>query len=34
VMAATLLAVLPLLIAYFFLQRFFVEGIALSGIKG
>jgi multiple sugar transport system permease protein len=34
VMAATLLAILPLAVAYLFLQRFFVEGIALSGIKG
>jgi multiple sugar transport system permease protein len=34
VMAATILAILPLLAVYAFLQRFFVEGIALSGIKG
>jgi ABC-type glycerol-3-phosphate transport system permease component len=34
VMAATLLAIVPLLTVYVFLQRFFVEGIALSGIKG
>lgn len=34
VMAATILAILPLLAVYVFLQRFFVEGIALSGIKG
>jgi len=34
VMASTILAILPLLIVYVFLQRFFVEGIALSGIKG
>lgn len=34
VMAATILAILPLAVTYLFLQRFFVEGIALSGIKG
>jgi ABC-type sugar transport system, permease component len=34
VMAATILAIAPLLVIYAFLQRFFVEGIALSGIKG
>ncbi len=34
VMAATILAIVPLLTVYVFLQRFFVEGIALSGIKG
>ncbi len=34
VMAATVLAILPLLAVYVFLQRFFIEGIALSGIKG
>jgi multiple sugar transport system permease protein len=34
VMAATILAILPLVVAYLAAQRFFVEGIALSGIKG
>ncbi len=33
-MAATLLAILPLAAAYLAAQRFFVEGIALSGVKG
>jgi multiple sugar transport system permease protein len=32
--AASLLAVLPVLIIYIFAQRRFVEGIALSGLKG
>ena len=34
VMAATLLSILPLLILFVFAQKFFIEGIALSGIKG
>lgn len=34
VMAAALLSVLPIVIAFLLLRRFFVEGIALSGIKG
>lgn len=34
VMAATILSVLPLVVIYLFLQRFFIEGIALSGTKG
>jgi len=33
-MAATLLAILPMVAAFLLAQRFFVEGIALSGIKG
>ncbi len=33
-MAATTLSILPLLIAYFILQRFFVESIDRSGITG
>jgi multiple sugar transport system permease protein len=33
-MAAMLLAILPLAAAYLAAQRFFVEGIALSGVKG
>ncbi|GHT68430.1 ABC transporter permease [Spirochaetia bacterium] len=34
VMAATLLSITPLLALFVFAQRFFIEGIALSGIKG
>lgn len=34
VAALTILALLPLLLIYIFMQRFFVEGIATSGIKG
>jgi multiple sugar transport system permease protein len=34
VMAATLLSVSPLVLFFVFAQRFFIEGIALSGIKG
>lgn len=34
VMAATLLAILPLVVVFLAMQRFFVEGIALSGVKG
>ncbi len=33
-MAGSLLAVLPLVIIYFFAQRQFIEGITLTGIKG
>jgi multiple sugar transport system permease protein len=33
-MAGSLLAVLPIIIIFIFNQRFFVEGIKLSGIKG
>jgi multiple sugar transport system permease protein len=32
--AASMLAVLPVLIVYFVAQRRFVEGIALTGLKG
>lgn len=32
--AASLLAVLPVLLVYFFAQRRFIEGIALTGLKG
>ena len=32
-MAATLISVLPILVLYTFLQKYFVEGIALSGLK-
>jgi multiple sugar transport system permease protein len=34
VMAATLLSIMPLVAVFVFAQRFFIEGIALSGIKG
>jgi multiple sugar transport system permease protein len=34
VMAGAVLAILPVLVLYLFLQRFFIEGIAMSGIKG
>jgi len=33
-MAATTLASLPMVIAFLSAQRFFVEGIAMTGIKG
>ena len=33
-MAATLLSLAPIMIIYMFTQRYFVEGLALSGIKG
>jgi len=33
-MAGTTIVLLPVLIVYFFAQRFFIEGITLSGIKG
>ena len=33
-MAGSLLAILPVIIVFIFTQRFFVEGIKLSGIKG
>jgi multiple sugar transport system permease protein len=33
-MAAATLAVLPVLIAFFFAQRSFIEGITLTGVKG
>lgn len=32
-MAASTLAILPIVILFFFLQRFFIEGIARSGLK-
>lgn len=34
VMAATCLSVLPIIILFFFAQRTFIEGIALTGLKG
>jgi len=33
-MAATLLAMLPVLVVFFFAQKVFVEGITLTGVKG
>lgn len=33
-MAASLLAVLPMIAIFFFAQRYFIEGIAFSGLKG
>ena len=33
-MAGTMLSVLPLLIVYFFLQRYFVESVDRTGITG
>jgi multiple sugar transport system permease protein len=33
-MAATLLCLAPVMILYMFTQRYFIEGIAISGIKG
>ncbi len=32
-MAGALISILPLLIVFFFAQRFFIEGIALTGVK-
>ena len=34
VMAASTLSVLPILIVFFFAQKYFVEGVVLTGIKG
>ena len=33
-MAVVMLATLPILVLYLFFQRYFVEGIAASGVKG
>ena len=33
-MAGTTLSVLPTLIVFIFLQRYFIRGIALTGLKG
>jgi multiple sugar transport system permease protein len=33
-MAASLLVLLPTLILFFSLQKYFVEGISITGIKG
>lgn len=34
IMAATCMSVLPIIITFFFAQRTFIEGIALTGLKG
>ena len=33
-MAASVMMVLPVVLLFFFLQRYFIEGIALTGLKG
>ncbi len=33
-MAMVVLATIPILVLYIFFQRYFVEGIAASGVKG
>jgi multiple sugar transport system permease protein len=33
-MAGTCISIIPMLLLYMFCQRYFVEGIALTGIKG
>jgi multiple sugar transport system permease protein len=33
-MAASLVTMLPLLLLFFFLQRYFIQGIVISGVKG
>ena len=32
--AASILGVLPTIILFFFAQRYFVQGIVISGVKG
>lgn len=34
IMAMSLVSILPILVIFFFLQRYFVEGIAVHGVKG
>jgi multiple sugar transport system permease protein len=34
VMAGAVLSILPILLVFILLQRYFIEGIAMSGIKG
>ena len=34
VAALTIIALVPLLIVYIFLQKYFVEGVATTGVKG
>jgi ABC-type glycerol-3-phosphate transport system permease component len=33
-MAVIVIATIPILVLYIFFQRYFVEGIAASGVKG
>jgi multiple sugar transport system permease protein len=33
-MAAATVSVLPIIIIYIFAQRYFIEGVVLSGVKG
>jgi multiple sugar transport system permease protein len=33
-MAGSVMATLPILIVFFFAQKYFIKGITLSGIKG
>ena len=33
-MAGSLISILPILVIYIFAQKYFVQGIALTGIKG
>jgi multiple sugar transport system permease protein len=33
-MATVVMATLPILILYIFFQRYFIEGIAATGVKG
>jgi multiple sugar transport system permease protein len=34
VMAASTLSILPILLVFFFAQKYFVQGVVLTGIKG
>ncbi|HRR90883.1 MAG TPA: carbohydrate ABC transporter permease, partial [bacterium] len=33
-MAASLMMILPVILVFFFLQKYFVQGISLTGLKG
>jgi ABC-type glycerol-3-phosphate transport system permease component len=33
-MAASLVTMLPLVLLFFFLQRYFIQGIVITGVKG
>ena len=33
-MAGSVMAIVPIFILFLFLQRYFIEGIALTGLKG
>jgi multiple sugar transport system permease protein len=33
-MAATMLAIAPIIVLFFFTQRYFIQGVTLTGIKG